>query len=144
LNLEVDWQMRRSTKLQIWLRSSRALAASLREQELRLDELDPTFVWSGAYWVRLMADGRYRAEVDQEHWSRATSLLLALEAWRADHDRLPNSLHSLVDGYLAEIPTDPYSAQEFRYYPQGHYAMPPGISDGQPFLGSAGTAFPIP
>lgn len=144
LNLEVVRQMRRSTALQTRLRSHWAFAASLHVEEQRSDELDPTFIWSGAFWVRDMAQGRYRAEVDQEHWRRATSLLLALEAWRADHDRLPNSLHALVDAYLAEIPTDPYSAMEFLYYPQSHHVRPAGVSAGQPFLGSSGTAFPIP
>jgi hypothetical protein len=50
---------------------------------------------------------------------RGTLLVLALEAYRIEHGELPPSLDKLVGMYFDELPPDPYSGNEFCYYPDG-------------------------
>jgi hypothetical protein len=50
---------------------------------------------------------------------RATTIILALEAWKAEHGRLPDKLEQLVPTELAAVPLDPVWAEPFLYYPQG-------------------------
>ncbi len=50
---------------------------------------------------------------------RAVRLILALEAWRLDHGRLPESLEPLVGTYLDQMPLDPSTGQPFGYFPDG-------------------------
>jgi hypothetical protein len=50
---------------------------------------------------------------------RATRLILALEAWKSERGRLPDSLGDLSGTYLDQIPVDPYTGSEFRYEPKG-------------------------
>jgi ABC-type transport system involved in multi-copper enzyme maturation permease subunit len=50
---------------------------------------------------------------------RGTLLVLALEAYRLDHGKLPDSLDALVGDYLDALPRDPYSGTQFRYFPDG-------------------------
>ena len=47
---------------------------------------------------------------------RATYILMALEAWKADHlGTLPERLDELVGAYLESLPLDPYSGKEFLF-----------------------------
>ncbi len=81
---------------------------------------------------------------------RATLVLLALEAWKAEHGELPESLDPLVGTYLEELPIDPYRDEPFEYVPQGlplaiepstyHYqaVFYVAIPTNQPFLWSSG------
>jgi hypothetical protein len=50
---------------------------------------------------------------------RATRIILALEAWKAEHGKLPQSLDELVGAGLDRLPVDPYTGQPFRYFPEG-------------------------
>ena len=51
----------------------------------------------------------------------ATRLVLALEAWKLEHGRLPKRLDELVGHGLDRLPVDPYSTsgESFRYLPAG-------------------------
>jgi hypothetical protein len=50
---------------------------------------------------------------------RATHLLMALEAWRADHHgELPERLDQLVGPYLEKLPLDPFTSRDYVYEPQ--------------------------
>jgi hypothetical protein len=63
--------------------------------------------------------------LQMETQRRATGLLLALEAWKHDHDgQLPRSLTQLVGPYLDKLPLDPYSGMSFRYFRNG-LVLPP-------------------
>jgi hypothetical protein len=71
--------------------------------------------------------------------------LLALEAWKLDHGRLPQSLEELLtDRYLERPPVDPFWGKLFQYYPKGvQFAFRDTrgktIEPGMPFLwGPAG------
>jgi hypothetical protein len=76
---------------------------------------------------------------------RAMRSLLALEAWKLDHGRLPQSLEELLtDRYLERPPVDPFWGKLFQYYPKGvQFAFRDTrgktIEPGMPFLwGPAG------
>lgn len=101
------------------------------------------FDWRGAEEVRGDA-------LESETRRRATLVLLALEAWKAEHGELPDSLDPLVGTYLKELPVDPYRYQPFEYRPQGlplAFETSPvhpqrvfyvAIPANQPFLWSSG------
>lgn len=80
-------------------------------------------------WVRplnsIRVDGR---DVDVGHlgnllwvenYRRATRLILAIEAWKLEHGRLPKSLEDLKGKYPDQLPIDPYTGGEFDYEPKG-------------------------
>ncbi len=46
---------------------------------------------------------------------RATLIILALEAWRAEHGMLPSELNELVGHGLEKVPLDPLKAKPFLY-----------------------------
>ena len=50
-----------------------------------------------------------------ENRRRATLVLLALEAWKAKHGKLPKTLDELAGTYLDNVPLDPYSGKPYRY-----------------------------
>ena len=50
---------------------------------------------------------------------RATSIILALEAWKLRQGELPGSLDDLVGSELDTVPLDPLWAEPFLYYPAG-------------------------
>jgi hypothetical protein len=56
---------------------------------------------------------------EYEAGRRGTMLQLALEAYQLQHRALPSSLNDLVKNYLDALPTDPFSGNEFVYFPQG-------------------------
>ena len=64
------------------------------------------------------------AEFEQRR--RATLLLLALEAYRLEQGKLPAKLSELVAAYLPGVPLDPYSGDDFLYFPEG---VPPAVTD---------------
>ena len=83
------------------------------------------------------------AEVNRAMRRRAIRLLLACEAYRTDHGKLPKSLDLLVPEYLARLPRDPYGA-EFDYRPDG-FPTPVAfvnsrdpVPAGRPLIWSAG------
>ncbi len=70
---------------------------------------------------------------------RATRSLLALEAWKLEHGRLPQSLGELTGRYLERPPVDPFWGKLFQYYPKGvQFAFRDtrgkDIEPGMPFL----------
>ena len=50
---------------------------------------------------------------------RATLIVLALEAWKAEHGQLPGTLDELAGAGLEQVPLDPLYGQPFLYYPTG-------------------------
>jgi hypothetical protein len=60
----------------------------------------------------------------QETDYHATLILLALEAWRAEHGQLPEKLDELVGSELDALPLDPLCARPFLYYPHGFADLP--------------------
>jgi hypothetical protein len=50
---------------------------------------------------------------------RAVQILLALEAWKLEHGKLPDSLDVLAGKYFEKVPVDPFSGKSFRYFPEG-------------------------
>ncbi len=45
--------------------------------------------------------------------------MLALQAYRLTHQRLPDSLDALQGEFFDELPRDPYSGRDFVYFPTG-------------------------
>ena len=54
-----------------------------------------------------------------ETYRRVARVVLALEAWKLDHGRLPASLDDLKGKYLSQIPVAVFADDEFRYEPKG-------------------------
>jgi hypothetical protein len=87
----------------------------------------------------LLEGGLVRIETER----RATRLVMALEAWKLDHGKLPNSLDEVQGKYLAQIPVDLVWGQPLRYFPQGLPFPPrpeaqtppePKVRPGQPCI----------
>ncbi len=58
----------------------------------------------------------YKAEIDFD----ATVLILNLEMYKADNGVYPESLETLLcDGYIRQIPIDPFSGKELAYRKDG-------------------------
>jgi ABC-type transport system involved in multi-copper enzyme maturation permease subunit len=57
--------------------------------------------------------------MNMETRRRAVRLVLAIEAWKLEHRRLPETLDVLIGTSLDQIPLDPYSAEPFRWFPEG-------------------------
>jgi hypothetical protein len=77
-----------------------------------------------------------------ENCRRATRLVLALEAWKLDHEgRLPDSLDELLGKYIDRMPVDPATGQTFGYEPKGadyrggDVSRSLYIEAGQPYVG---------
>jgi hypothetical protein len=81
-------------------------------------------------------DGIVAAELlgEFETWRRGTMLRLAIESYRNTHGKLPLSLDELVGPYFHEMPLDPYSGLEFRYFPTGLERL----AQGKPCIWSTG------
>jgi hypothetical protein len=90
-----------------------------------------------------------------EESRRATLIVLALEAYRVEHGRLPATLSDLVGQFLPKLPLDPYSSREFHYFPEGIPQLPweadsadlvetlgrwPEMAEGKPGIWSPGRA----
>jgi hypothetical protein len=61
----------------------------------------------------------YHSMANLETERRAMRSLLALEAWKLEHGRLPPSLEDLTGRYLDRPPVDPLWGKLFQYYPKG-------------------------
>jgi hypothetical protein len=82
---------------------------------------------------------------------RVVRVMLAIEAFRLQHGRMPKTLDELVGPYFKELPHNPYTGEPFRYVPEGssvrlfwpdtpHEESPRVLIEaGRPFLWSAGT-----
>ncbi len=88
--------------------------------------------------------------VSAELVRRSTRIQMALAAWQLDHESLPGTLKELAGECLTKIPLDPYSGEEFVYFPDGvseplrHYdgnagEMTVALEAGKPFFWSSGT-----
>ena len=83
---------------------------------------------------------------------RIAMLLLAIEAWKAEHGELPDRLDQLDGTYLNEIPIDPYTGKPFKYMPEGlplfrqdgNRLVSYGVAPTEPFVWSAGPAIDMP
>jgi hypothetical protein len=60
-----------------------------------------------------------RIQVREETDYRATVIVMALNAWKAEHGELPDRLEQLVGSELDRLPLDPLFALPFQYYPRG-------------------------
>ena len=61
-----------------------------------------------------------RGFASETNFRRATHLLMALEAWKADHHgELPERLNQLVGPYLEKLPLDPFTSRDYVYEPHG-------------------------
>ncbi len=69
------------------------------------------------YWHG--ADNLIQGVTRLETQRRGTRLLLALEAWKLEHGRLPTTLDDLTGRYLDEVPVDPCSGKPFGYVAEG-------------------------
>ncbi len=67
----------------------------------------------------------YRNLLHRDASLRATQIMIALSAWRAEHGRWPASLAELVPRYLPSLPDDPYCGRAFGYRvgPDGSYVL---------------------
>ncbi|MBI2827253.1 MAG: hypothetical protein HYX69_21485 [Planctomycetia bacterium] len=105
-------------------------------------EAPPPTAYQGFDWARYrtpwLATFAQHKEVLLRAWigytaeRRAACLLLALEGWRLEHGELPGTLEELEGAYLERLPLDPYSGQDFRYFPHG-------VSDKLVYRGAGGT-----
>jgi ABC-type transport system involved in multi-copper enzyme maturation permease subunit len=83
-----------------------------------------------------------REFASETNFRRATHLLMALEAWKADHHgELPERLDQLVGPYLEKLPLDPFTSRDYVYEPRG--VEPPDRSRrnwpfAKPFIWSPG------
>lgn len=66
-----------------------------------------------------LSHGLFPALAELETHRRGLWLMLALQAHRLKHDRLPDRLEELVGPYLDRLPSDPTSGLAFEYRPQG-------------------------
>ncbi len=103
--------------------------------------------WLAAfYYPRSWSDTRTSASIETRR--RAVRLLLALQAWKLKHGELPTTLDELVGPYLDRVPVDPYSAEPFRYFPEGlpipvtsrpwDFGEPDVVEARTPFIWSTG------
>lgn len=128
------------------LRKSLDAEADGRNEALRRSSMSKRLSFVDAeYNARVHARSLELYLVESELRYRATLLQLALELFRRDHDRYPETIAELVPEYLNEVPLDPYSGKPFFYLPHGTElpvvdALPSGeeILPGTPFFWSVG------
>ena len=74
---------------------------------------------------------------------RGTIIVLALEAYRLTHGELPKSLKKLTNEQLKRLPVDPYSAEQYRYFPNGipdeELSLDSGLSTSTTLISDDGT-----
>ncbi len=117
--------------------------------------VEPPFNFQNAEWLKTTPllstqyhQGRNGEQLGRRFaWEtnvrRATHLVMALEAWKADHHgELPERLNQLVGPYLDKLPLDPYTSRDYVYEPHG---IPPPDNSfrrnwelSKPFLWSPG------
>lgn len=110
----------------------------------------PSAPFDGSWWDRIaQTTPLFRGEADPanlihgllglETHRRVMRSLMALEAWKLDHGRLPESLEELRGRYADRLPVDPFRGKLFRYYRSGvksslRDARGRTIEPGRPFL----------
>ena len=91
---------------------------------------------------KLMA-GSHDAEqclARMEDLRRTTRVMLAIEAWKLEHGRLPDSLDDVVGKDLSGTAVNPISKRPFGYLPHGVPMEMDGIPAGTPFIWSPDSA----
>jgi type II secretory pathway pseudopilin PulG len=99
-----------------------AIAESLKPRKERWKSFDANAFANGLTWryrlVQLLIPALTKV-VDNQDYSalmhRATTIMLALQAYRAVHGQLPESLEQLVPEFLSELPVDPYNGKQLGY-----------------------------
>jgi hypothetical protein len=97
-----------------WIDIPRATQANAEYYENALNSTVPDVRWMG-----VLGTISAREVIEFEARRRGTLLVLALQAYRLEHGELPKSLSDLVGPQLDRLPLDPYSGEEFRYFPNG-------------------------
>ena len=121
LNIITREQLRRIETLSNRLEKDEAVAVGFRDWSF-----EPPF----ALWNEVILPPRINLWKESHHWildayainvakSRAVQIMLALEAWKLEHGKFPDSLDSLVGKYFEKLPVDPISGNPFRYFPEG-------------------------
>lgn len=94
-----------------------------------------------AFWNDLVLPTKFQVRRDSICWDlyehvinvakyRAAQILLALEAWKLEHGKLPDSLDDLADKYFEKMPVDPFNGKPFRYFPEG---LPDRLTKAEPW-----------
>jgi ABC-type transport system involved in multi-copper enzyme maturation permease subunit len=78
-------------------------------------ELRGEFALEAIGYIEIYASSNERVIIEGYH--RAARLVLALDAWKLDHGKLPRSLDELRGKYLDELPVSPFTGTKFRYSP---------------------------
>ena len=91
-------------------------------------------------WLAPFSAGRSGEQLALIELERRSALIqMALVAWQIEHGSLPQSLKELQDSYLTTVPLDPFSGEDFVYFPKGADTLSsPGYDDSQPFFWSTG------
>lgn len=163
----LPWERARALRMLNYITASNLL--SLRTAELRLRQGEgstpplnrrghrgePHFALRGMVnlpMARCDYDQDFRLLMRQSIWMatrrNATRLLLALEAYKSEHGRLPENLEELLGTYLDSLPEDPCSGKPFRYLPEGvaarvswamwYHQQEKVVQSNTPFLWSTG------
>ncbi|MCR4415728.1 MAG: hypothetical protein NUV77_25220, partial [Thermoguttaceae bacterium] len=159
----MPWERARAVRLLNRMTADNLAACLAAEQRaaagqkvIEDDQREPSPMWQ--QWQRewpfvadvVFMDGRQivRDMATMETHRRATQLLLALHAWRLEHNELPEKLDALVGPYFDKIPADPFTGEPFRYFPKGvpvplewsewRFPEKRTLAPGTPFLWSAG------
>ncbi len=111
---------------------------------MRLARTTPEFVGTASYNL----GHSIRNLVQVETTCRVTRLILAIQAYKLQHGRLPKTLQELVGPYFDRLPNDPYAGEPFRWFPEGLPFSIPALPDApvhpadwdprRPLLWSAG------
>ncbi|HJT32783.1 MAG TPA: hypothetical protein VJ783_12140 [Pirellulales bacterium] len=90
---------------------------------LKVEHLTRTSLFFGVERTNESFQGFSRSVIDSRRsavaYRRAVRLALAAEAWRLEHDELPDSLARLEGNGLGPLPVDPFTNQAFSYFPFG-------------------------
>jgi ABC-type transport system involved in multi-copper enzyme maturation permease subunit len=107
----------RASMLEIMTESVEAAKLPIERQEAEFKRIDAS-ISSKPLITRMVLPAVGR--VEQSYWGsqarlRAAIVALAIERYRRQHGRWPDSLAELVPDKLAAIPADPYDGQPLRY-----------------------------
>lgn len=90
---------------------------------LNVEHLARTSLFFGVDSTNESFQGFSRELIDSRRgavaYRRAALLVLAAEAWRLEHDELPDSLARLEGNGLDSVPVDPFTNKAFSYFPFG-------------------------
>src|SRR5487761_1374848 len=92
-------------------------------ERLKAEHLVRTSLFFGVDHRAEWFQGFSREVVDSRRgaiaYRRAARLVLAAEAWRLEHEALPETLARLEGAELDRVPVDPFTNQAFSYFPFG-------------------------